>query len=378
MVMGENEIYTSSFKHSFHRMLARMGNNPRTDSLLLSVRFDFFKKFIKMCAGYNKLDTFLQKMPASSAKALFKAFVANLDKGNSLEDATDVADAFSSISNVGLKEKVLMYVNENEKTAVQKNNERGTLIYNLLKNIFLSETDSNKVDLKAITGIESIYDMDIKSLTDDSGRIVQQVFFYGDEDGKAFFPPFLKSFDNGNWKITRKAEWVEIQSLKSKISVYANLPLNYDANLDDSAQQHLNDYLASKGLKPTIVVHRGHSYWLPGTINRMPESARIVVIGSCGGYKNLSRILEVAPDAQIISTKEIGAGDINRPIMNALNQTLLTQNKIIWKEVWQNLTNLFNNDSNKAIRETWENYVPPYRNLGAIFIKAYNKKESML
>ena len=29
-----------------------------------------------------------------------------------------------------------------------------------------------------------------------------------------------------------------------------------------------------------------------------------------------------------------------------------------------------------AIRESWEDYIPPYRNLGAIFIKAYNKKTS--
>ncbi len=378
MVLGENEIYTSSFKHAFHRMLSRMGPRPRTDSLLLHVRFDYFKKFIKMCAGYNKLDSFLSLMPAVSSNILFKAFVSNLDNENSLEDATDVADAFSSISDQKLKKTILSYVIDNESIAIAKNNTRGKKVYFLLKNIFLSEMGDKTVDINKATGVESIYDLKKSSLMDDSGRIIQQVFFYGDEDGKAFFPSFLKSFENPGWRIVRKPEWVEIFSTKSKMVVYANLPLNYDANLDDSAQKHLNDYFREKKLKPTIVIHRGHSYWLPGTINRMSESARIVIIGSCGGYKNLSRILEVAPDAQIISTKEIGAGDINRPIMTTLNQTLLAQDKIIWKDLWQNLTKQFDADPNKSIRDTWENYVPPYRNLGAIFIKAYNKKELML
>ena len=76
MIMGESSIYTSSYKHSFNRMLQRMGNNPRTDSLLLKVNFDHFKKFIKMAANYNKLDTFLKLMPSQNSEVLMRAFVA--------------------------------------------------------------------------------------------------------------------------------------------------------------------------------------------------------------------------------------------------------------------------------------------------------------
>ncbi|HMW26445.1 MAG TPA: hypothetical protein PKC51_07390, partial [Ferruginibacter sp.] len=79
MVMSESEIYTSSYKHSFFRMLQRLGAEPRTDSLLLSVHFDFFKKFIKMAANYNKLDTFLKFMPKQSSETLMRGFIANLD-----------------------------------------------------------------------------------------------------------------------------------------------------------------------------------------------------------------------------------------------------------------------------------------------------------
>lgn len=86
-------------------------------------------------------------------------------------------------------------------------------------------------------------------------------------------------------------------------------------------------------MQPAVVVHRGHSYWLPRTIRQMSGNAKIVVLGSCGGYKNLNDIIESNPDAHIISTKEIGAGDINRPILNYLNQTFESGSKLIWKNM---------------------------------------------
>ncbi len=377
IVMGENDLYTSSYKHSLNRMLQRMGTKPRGDSLLLNVNFDYFKKFIKMAANYNKLDTFLNLMPAANSEALMRAFVANLDKGDNLEDAVDVADSYSSITNKKLQNVILNYVKENEQQSVAAGNQRGKVIYGLLKTIFLSADSSNKVDLTASFGIPSIYEITNKDMQDDKGRIVQQVFFYGDEDGKAYFPPFVNSFSAKDWTVTSKKEWVEIKSKKGNVFVFANKPLDYNQNLDDSAQVHLANYLRALDMKPSVVVHRGHSYWLKGTIDRMPDNAKVVVLGSCGGYQNLNEILEISPDAHIISTKEIGAGDINRPILNYLNQSFITGDKLSWKAMWNSLTKLFSTDPNRAIRESWDDYIPPYKNLGAIFIKAYHKQMDM-
>jgi len=377
IVMGENDLYTSSYKHSFNRMVQRMGTKPRGDSLLLNVNFDYFKKFIKMAANYNKLDTFLAMMPSQNSESLMRAFVANLDKGDNLEDAVDVADSYSSITNKKLQSVILNYVKENESRSITENNNRGKVIYGLLKTIFLSADSSNKVDLTQAFGIPSIYEVTNKDMQDEKGRIVQQVFFYGDEDGKAYFPPFVNSFPAKDWVVTSRKEWVEIKSKKGNVFVFANKPLNYNENLDDSAQVHLANYLRTLDMKPSVVVHRGHSYWLKGTIDRMPGDAKIVVLGSCGGYQNLSEILEVSPDAHIISTKEIGAGDINRPILNYLNQSFLSGDKLSWKAMWSSLGKLFSSDPNRMIRESWEDYIPPYKNLGAIFIKAYHKQMDM-
>lgn len=375
MVMGENDIYTSSYKHSFARLLEKLGPKPKTDELLMSVNLDYFKKFIKMAANFNQLDTFLKLMPPKSATTLMRAFVANLDNADNLEDAVDVADSYSSIKDKDLLRTILDNVSLNEQESIDENNDKGKVIYGLLKTIFLSINPANGIDLTTEIGIPPIYSVDPKILTDDSGRIIQQVFFYGDDDGKTNFNGFLNSFSAKEWRIEKNEEWVVIKSLKGKkVWIYANRPLDSDANLDDSAQVHLNNYLSKNNLSPSVVIHRGHSYWLPGTIKRMPGDAKIIVLGSCGGYKNLNQILSLCPDAHIISTKEIGKGDINRPILNYLNQTFVSGKTLQWKDMWSSLTKSFSTDPSPAVRESWEDYIPPYKNLGAIFIIAYNKK----
>ena len=38
MVLGENDIYTSSYKYSFDRMMQKMGPVPHGDSLLMTCK----------------------------------------------------------------------------------------------------------------------------------------------------------------------------------------------------------------------------------------------------------------------------------------------------------------------------------------------------
>ncbi|MEO6220234.1 MAG: hypothetical protein ABIO81_07385 [Ginsengibacter sp.] len=372
IVFGENDIYTSSYKYSFDRMIQKMGAVPRGDSLLMSVNFDHFKKFIKMAAGYNKLDEFLKTMPENSEK-LMQAFVANLEKTGTLEDAVDVADSYGSITNPELQRSMLVNVKNNEQRCIKENSEHGRKIYNLLKMIFLSADDKNGIDLSKEIGIPPVYTVSYNYLADDSARIIEQVFFYGDKDGKEAFNSYLTSFPRNEWQITQKSEWIEIKSLKGKpIWIYANKPLDNETDKDADAQKDLIDYMYQIGVTPSIVIHRGHSYHLPYTIKQLPENAKIIMLGSCGGYKNLSQILKNAPEAHIISTKQTGARDVNKPIIEALDNTLRSGNNIDWREMWSGLENAFSK-ATRDLRETFEDYIPPQKNLGALFIKAYSR-----
>jgi hypothetical protein len=239
--------------------------------------------------------------------------------------------------------------------------------------IFLSADPKNGIDLSTEIGIPPIYTVDYNYLADDSGRIIEQVFFYGDKDGKMSYASYLSSFPHSEWSLVKKNEWIEIKSKKGKpVWIFANLPLDNETDKDAHAQEDLINYLNSNGLKPSIVIHRGHSYHLPYTIKQLPETAKIIMLGSCGGYQNLKTILTYCPNAHIISTKQTGAKDVNKPIIDALDNTLRAGNNIDWRQMWSGLNTYFSHTS-KETRETFDDYIPPQKNLGALFIKAYNK-----
>ena len=197
------------------------------------------------------------------------------------------------------------------------------------------------------------------------------MFFYGDKDGNESYANFISLFPNSEWKIQKNAEWVEIKSTKGKpVWIYANLPLDYEKGLDSVAQFHLGEYLDKRNLKPTITIHRGHSYWVGSTIRNLPPSSKIVILGSCGGYHNLDDVLKTCPDAHIISSNEVGTKLINDPILKEINDNLKEGHNIEWINMWKELGAKFPTGDAK---ERFDNYIPPYKNLGALFIKAYTR-----
>lgn len=377
VVLSEDEIYTSSYLGVYDRIFQRM-KVPRGDSLILAMHGDYFRKFIKMAAAYNKLDHFLGTMDKDNAATIMKAFIIGLERANE-EDAVDVADSYSSIfdKNPPLAAFVLNEVKWNYKRNLLNNDKRGTVIYHLMEALFESADTTNQEDLSAKLGIAPVYSISYDSLTDDSGRVIQQVFFYGDEDkdGQHSYEDFLRLFiKKPEWKITMNPtkEWVTIKSVKGKpVWIFANRPLYGEDDPDDKAQHHLDDYLYDNKLKPTIYIHRGHSYHVRYSLKQIQPSARIVVLGSCGGYNNLSEVLSISSDAHIISSKQVGTKSVNEPILQAINNDLLEGNNIDWLPIWKGLTEKFSKDP--VARERFDDYIPPYKNLGAIFIKAYRK-----
>ena len=376
-VLGEDEIYTSSFVTGVYPRIFERMSNPRADSLLMSVHGDYFRKFIKMAAGYNTLNDFLNRMDKENANTLMKAFAIGLEKTKGLEDAVDVADSYSSIvdKNPELASFVLREVEWNLKKNAADNNRRGVVIYHILKSLFESTDTTKKIDLSTTLGIPPVYNVSYSSLVDDTGRVVQQVFFYGDEDkdGQLSYVNFMGMFrGRPEWKISENAQWVSITSTRGKpVLIFANKPLLGPDDPDAKAQAKLGEYLAARKLQPTVVIHRGHSYHLKYTLEQLAPTAKIVVLGSCGGYNNLNDVLTICQDAHIISSKQVGTKTVNEPILQAINTDLAAGRNIDWIDMWRDLSARFNN--NAAAREKFDDYIPPYKNLGAIFIKAYRK-----
>ncbi len=377
VVLSEDEIYTSSYVRGVYPAIFQRMKVPRGDSLIMSVHGDYFRKFIKIAAAYNTIDHFLGTMDKGNANTIMKAFIIGLEKAHE-EEAVDVADSYSSIfdKNPALARFVLSEVKWNYEKNVKNNNKKGIIVYNLLQTLFESADTSKKIDLSAKLGIPPIYSVDYNSLKDAEGRIVQEAFFYGndeDKDGQTSFADFMALFKGKPaWKITENPEWVSITSTKGKpILIFANKPLNGENDPDEKAQDDLGAYLEERKLKPVIYIHRGHSYHVSSTLKRIQPAAKIVVLGSCGGYNNLSEVLKISNDAHIISSKQTGSRTVNEPILQAINTTVLAGEDINWITMWKDLNFKFRNDA--AAKDKFDDYIPPYKNLGAIFIKAYRK-----
>jgi len=126
-------------------------------------------------------------------------------------------------------------------------------------------------------------------------------------------------------------------------------------------------YLMSKKIEPVMSIHRGHSYSLPSTIEKLPFSSQLVLVGSCGGYQRLNDVLETCPQAAIISSKQVGTGQINQLLIDVICEQMRRGVDIYWPTLWKQLETRFTGKS----LETFRDYVPPYQNLGALFIQAY-------
>ena len=332
-VLGADELYTSSFVSGIYPLIIRKLGTKNTSELLALVNQDYFKKFIKVAANYNTLQNFLSQMSIEASNDLMRSFVRDLDIAPTLEDAVDVADAFSSISDTSLQNLMLTEIRKN------KNNSLYQTIDALCTAAILQK-DKNP----AIQALQNTFGLlDFNTLRNNQKNVVIRQFFYGDTDGIQIFTAFINSFNKPGWKTIQKKYWTEISSTNNKVSIYANTPLDEKNELDLKAQDSLTGYLAVQEITPSIIIHRGHSYYANHTIASIDSSAKLVLLGSCGGYQKLASVLRRAPNTQIIASKQIGKGVINAALLNKIAEVLERGQNLHWQNIWKQFKNAVQN-----------------------------------
>jgi hypothetical protein len=368
MVYSEEEIFTSTFNGLFARLMVKMGPVSGFE-FLAKLGDNRFRTFIKMCAGYGKLPSFLQTMTPVYQQMLMIKFASGLEQYNDLSQAVQVADAFGSITDTLVLKILRGTVKLEYVKHLSQKNVRGITIYGLLSNLFVDKnigTDewfasvSNQYALPGFDKIENSKLFD----RDEVNRWL--IYFYDDEDGDASFTTFLKTFADSNWTVVDSGIYVIIESKHGKhVEIYSNKPKNeYDG------QDKLEKLFAANGYSPNVMVHRGHSYYAAKTIEKIKDDTQIFVLGSCGGYHSISTIIEFSPEVSIISSKQIGTMFVNNPMLKLLADDIRNGKDVEWQKLWNKLE-LAVKGNPKAF-ERFQDYIPPHKNLGAIFIKTYN------
>lgn len=233
----------------------------------------------------------------------------------------------------------------------------------------LTELKSADLFNKDNTNIQQyfFYDDRKDKLWDGHNSFKSLLSFYGakvDWDKEGNIIPIKKTL-SADWWVQDKGSYVLITSVgkPKKIEIYANKPTN-----PDDGPEEIEKVFKDKNIQTIMVIHRGHSYHAHETIKRIPSIAKIVSLGSCGGYNNVEGVLKKAPNAHILTTKGTGTMTINDPLMKMLNVDIASGRNLNWPEFWKRA------EGSLGKNKDFASYVPPHKNLGVMFLKTYRQE----
>ena len=193
---------------------------------------------------------------------------------------------------------------------------------------------------------------------------VERYFFYDDDDGEESYQAFKHIYERDPaWRFENKGAYVTVTGKGARgrrVEIYANVPSAA------GRQDEISRLLANRGVEPTFVVHRGHSFHLDKSLRYLTASAKLVFLGSCRGMDRVESVLETAGGAQVIATRAVGTSSINDPLLKAINDQLLGgAAELDWSVFWAA------QESKLGRNPQFEDYVPPHKNATAIFLSAY-------
>jgi hypothetical protein len=144
IVSADEEMYTSTYLGLYKRLISHY-KNQSADSILSLVHNDKFRKFMRIAATYNTLTDFLHLMSTERSRSLIHAFISDIennDEDEAVANATDVADAFITLSKDPLFNN---YVNQELEDGLKKSKRndhyQSQRLYSILQRVHDLATD---------------------------------------------------------------------------------------------------------------------------------------------------------------------------------------------------------------------------------------------
>ena len=371
---GEQEAFTSTFNGLFNRIRDQITTSGESGYVFLEkLKFDHARNFIKECSEYNRLNDFLSTMSHKEQEQLLSWFIENINtEKDVIEQGVCIADVISSVEDASILKTFGSSIEKQYNEAIKNKNVSLQTAYGLLGSIYSKKAhveDSVFARMTKQYPLESFSELRTKDLKGSDGKITERYFFYNDpegkvNDGQASYASFIHEYKNDtHWTVREKASYTVITSKQGQpIIIYANKPSEAE-----QGNKTIDSALNEGHIPTNMVVHRGHSYHAESTIEKIPDSTKFVSLGSCGGFHNLNGVLRHAPNAQVFSTKGIGTMKVNDPVFKAINEELRHGNDIHWHEFWNKFEETLGKNDPRL-----KNYIPPNKNLGFMYIRAYN------
>ncbi len=367
MLYGRDEVFTSTFTGLFNRFMQKLPSNDG-DAFLKSVKYNQFRDFLSLCSNFGTIKDFLSKFSGEAKSDLFISYTSNLEKEQ--DDLTSIVLIAESVSNIN-DNQLLTILQANIKKEYERVlvdcDQIGISIYGVLSSVISGNSRTETGWFKKVSQQFKISPVALllsSSLFNKEKHCIEQMYFYNDDDGRSSYINFINTFKNQlAWNLEDRNSYVRIFSQQGmQIEIFANKP-----EFEENGINAIDAYFREKDLTPTVIVHRGHSFHTEATLEKITSSAKLIFVGSCGGFYQLSVALENAPEAQIISTKQIGTKTVNDIMIFALNENIRNGRDIVWNDFWGKMREKLGGN------QYFGDYIPPNKNLGAIFIRAYYK-----
>ncbi|MCS6934418.1 MAG: hypothetical protein NZM35_04610 [Chitinophagales bacterium] len=364
MLYGRDEVFHSTFNGLFRRFIAKLPED-NFERFLQSVSYNQFRDFLSLCAAYDVLDVLLAKVSASSQNDLLKRYVNGLEnEADNLTSVVLLAEGISNIRHEATAVRLQQYIKAEYERVSAAGDYLGISIYGILGSIISPNVKTERAWYRKISKQFTVAPMN--NMTNQSlfinGVCVEQMYFYNDDDGRSSYTNFINTYrSHSAWAIEDKYSYVRVYSTSGlPVEILANKP-----EYEENGVNAIYNYLQEKNYSPTVIVHRGHSFHTENTLERVPSTAKLVFVGSCGGFYKISIALSNSPDAQVISTRQIGTKSVNDPMLLALNENIRNGKDIVWNEFWEKMKEKLANN------QYFSDYIPPNKNMEAIFMRAY-------
>ena len=367
MLYGRDEVFTSTFNGLFNRFIQKLPKD-NGDAFLVSVNYNQFRDFLSLCANYGTLEEFLTKFSPEAKKKLLQSYVARLEaEKDNLSSIVLVAEAISNLKSYALLSVLQESIKKEYERVRLAKDQIGISIYGVLSSMISGNATTEAGWYKKISQQFKILpaaSLASTTLFSEGPVCAEQMYFYDDDDGRSSFINFMNSYKNQPaWGVEDRNSYVRIYSRQQKkVEILANKP-----GSEENGISAIGDYFKENKMVPTVIVHRGHSFHTESTLERIPVSTKLLFVGSCGGFYKISIALANAPEAHIISTKQVGTKTVNDVMLFALNENIRAGKDIDWNEFWDKMRDRLGNN------QYFGDYVPPHKNLEAIFIRAYYK-----
>ena len=338
---GRSEEDDNLFNPIFDKLVA-----PRASASLTLPDYHL-RKFLAMAAIHRRLDAFLAHEPGAVTRVFAKI--------ESLEEAIAAAEIIEGTTNIGAIAAM--------KTAIEAHADEP--LYGLLAVRLAVSIDGNwDLAEQFKPYFRTPRALLTKPLFAAKNVCIERYFFYNDDDGEESFQAFKQIYERDPaWRFENKGAFVMVTGKGAhgrRVEIYANLPSA------GGRQDEISRIFADRGIEPSVVVHRGHSFHLDKSLRYLTKSAKLVFLGSCRGMDRVENVLETAGGAQMIATRAVGTSSINDPILKAINDRLLRGDpELDWSTFWRE------QELKLGRNAQFQDYVPPDKNATAIFLGAY-------